>query len=82
MKNYAFPQQLLPHLRGHFRTVPATGPTVPVQRATELPVKLLGDLAQLCRVESQYARDVAEYTHLKWIKADLERRIRKAAGVK
>ena len=47
-------------------------------RIVDLSHKLLGELASLCRVESQYARDISEYTHLKWIAADLERRWRKA----
>jgi hypothetical protein len=80
VKNFAFPQQLLPHVRAHFKTVPATGPAVPITHAPELSPRLLGDLALLCRRESIRAKTVDDYTHLNWIAADLDRRWRKATG--
>ena len=68
----------MPHIRAHFKTVPATGPVIPVTRAPELSPRLLGDLAHLCRVESARAKTIDDYTHLNWIAADLDRRWRKA----
>jgi hypothetical protein len=68
VKDFAFPQLLpVPHVR-------TTAPVVP----PELNPRLLGDLAQLCRVESTRARTIDDYTHLNWIAADLDRRWRKA----
>jgi len=77
-KNYAFPQLPVPRVRAHFKTVPATGPAVAITRAPELSPRLLGELAQLCRVESRRAKTVDDFAHLQWIAADLDRRWRKA----
>jgi len=59
--DFAFPQL--------FRPAPPKQP--------ELSLKLLIDLSHLCRVESDHTQSMADYTNLRWIQADLERRIRK-----
>ena len=72
-KDYAFPQLPVVPVRGHFKTVPPVAPP-------ELSPRLLGDLAQLCRVESRRAKTIDDFAHLQWIAADLDRRWRKVAG--
>jgi hypothetical protein len=60
MKTFAFPQ----FPRGEYRTVPI------------MSDKLLGDLAQLARTESRYAKNMPDYINLHWIAEDIERRRR------
>jgi hypothetical protein len=64
-RDYVFPQ----FPRGSYKTIPVEPPP-------ELSPALLGDLAQLCRIESMYAKTVDDNTWLRWIAADLERRWR------
>lgn len=64
-RDYVFPQ----FPRGSYKTIS------PVQPPELSPI-LLSDLAKLCRVESMYAKSVDENTWLRWIVADLERRLR------